>query len=473
MIDGLKKDIMIKTINTNIMKMKMKTILLVTLIALSFGSKAIAQSDNDCVVTLSLFVEPAKAKNYDAALPHYDKVVNDCPSYSIATYQYAARMFKHYIKNGDESKVKDLIKAYQYQLQYFPNKIKKGKTLSTIAQINYDNKIGTMQEQFDSFDEAYKLDAETFTSPKSLYTYFSLAKDLFDAGNKDVQDVFNLYDIVYEKIEKEEIDLASMLTQLLDKQESGANLSTKEEKRLNASEKNLIAYGTVKSSLDGKLGIIADCPNLIPLYTRDFEENKNDVAWLKKSAGRLSSKECDTDLFFQMVQQLHTLEPSAKSAYYLGILASKDGKNSDALNYFNQSAELETNPSDKAKVYYKIAENFRKSGNYGKARSYYRKALDNKPSFGSCYLKIAQMYAKSSNGCGTTVFEKRSVNWLAAQMAEKAARVDASIASNARAAANSYNQRAPSKSDIFSEGMAGKTITFNCWIGGSVKVPNL
>jgi lipoprotein NlpI len=132
MIDGLKKDIMINTINTNIMKMKMKTILLVTLIALSFGSKAIAQSDNDCVVTLSLFVEPAKAKNYDAALPHYDKVVNDCPSYSIATYQYAARMFKHYIKNGDKSKVKDLIKAYQYQMQYFPNKIKKGKTLSTI-----------------------------------------------------------------------------------------------------------------------------------------------------------------------------------------------------------------------------------------------------------------------------------------------------------------------------------------------------
>jgi len=58
-------------------------------------------------------------------------------------------------------------------------------------------------------------------------------------------------------------------------------------------------------------------------------------------------------------------------------------------------------------------------------------------------------------------------------MANKAARVDASIASNARLAASSYRQRAPGKSDIFSEGMAGKTVTFNCWIGGSVKVPNL
>jgi hypothetical protein len=83
------------------------------------------------------------------------------------------------------------------------------------------------------------------------------------------------------------------------------------------------------------------------------------------------------------------------------------------------------------------------------------------------------MYSKSSSNCGATVFEKRAINWLAAKMADKAARVDASIASNARAAAESYRQRAPSKSDIFSEGMAGKTISFNCWVGGSVKVPNL
>ena len=83
------------------------------------------------------------------------------------------------------------------------------------------------------------------------------------------------------------------------------------------------------------------------------------------------------------------------------------------------------------------------------------------------------MYSQSSNSCGSNVFEKRAVNWLAASMADKAARVDASIASNARSAAESYRQRAPSKSDIFSEGMSGKTVTFNCWIGGSVRVPNL
>ena len=37
----------------------------------------------------------------------------------------------------------------------------------------------------------------------------------------------------------------------------------------------------------------------------------------------------------------------------------------------------------------------------------------------------------------------------------------------------SYNGRAPSKTDIFTEGMEGKVITFSCWINDSVKVPKL
>ena len=107
------------------------------------------------------------------------------------------------------------------------------------------------------------------------------------------------------------------------------------------------------------------------------------------------------------------------------------------------------------------------------ARNFYRRAIDVRPSFGAAYLQLAAMYANSSNECGSTVFEKRAINWLAADLARTAARVDPSIASNANAAANSYMGRAPQKQDIFIEDMAGKTITFNCWVGGSVRVPNL
>lgn len=451
--------------------MKTKAIFLSAMLVLAFGSKTMAQEK--CATLGSLFIEPAKAKNYEGALAHYDNLVTECPTYSMATYQYAEKMYKHFIGKGDKSKIADLEKVYKLRMQYYPAKTKEGELMMKMAQVKYDNDIGTKMEQFNAFDAAFKKDEDEFTSPKSLYTYFSLAVDLFNAGEKPIDDVFDLYDIVIQKIEKEEGKLASALTMLLDKQEAGTKLTSKEERKLNAYEKNLEAYGKVKGSVDGKLGQLADCPNLIPLYEKDFENKKTDVNWLRRAAGRLSAKDCDTPLFFQLVQQLHTLEPSAKSAYYLGKLAEKDGKGSTALDYFNQAAELETNPADKAKVYYSIAENFRKKGSYGQARSYYMKMVEVKPSAGIAYLKIADMIAKSANSCGNTVFEKRAIYWKAAEYADRAARVDGSIASNARSAASSYRGRAPSKSDIFSEGMAGKTITFNCWVGGSVRVPSL
>ncbi len=451
--------------------MKMKAILLSTVLFLAFGSKSLAQEK--CATLGSLFIEPAKAKNYEGALPHYDQLVTECPAYNMAVYQYAEKMFKHFIKNGDASKITDLDRAYKMRIQYYPSKTKVGELMMKMSQVKFDNKLGTKMEQFNSFEAAFKKNPDEFTSPKSLYTYFSLAVDLFNASEKPIEEVFDLYDVVIEKIEKEEGNLATKLTQLIDKQEAGATLSSKEAKRLNAYEKNLIAYGTVKGSVDGKLGQLADCPNLIPLYQKDYDTKKNDIVWLRRAAGKLSAKDCDTGLFFQLVQQLHTLEPSAKTAYYLGKLAERDGNGSLALDYFNQAAELETNPSDKAKVYYSIAENFRKKGSYGRARTYYLKMVEVKPSAGIAYLKIANMYGKSANNCGTTVFEKRAIYWKAAQMADKAARVDGRIAANARATANAFRGRVPSKSDIFSEGMAGKTITFNCWVGGSVRVPSL
>ncbi|WP_100804339.1 lipopolysaccharide assembly protein LapB [Ulvibacter sp. MAR_2010_11] len=453
--------------------MKKKGILLLATLTLTFGVSVFAQAPDDCNITLSLFAEPAKAKNYEAALPHYQKVITDCPKFSLATYQYAERMFKYFIDKGDKSKVEDLIKSYQLRMANFPTKTKEGDVLADIAQVKFDNDLGTKMEQFNAFDLAYKKDAENFISPKSLYTYFSLAVDLYNDGQKDLQEVFDLYDVVYNKIEKEESDLAAELTKLLDKQESGATLTSRETRNLSAYETNLNAYGKVKGSVDGKLGQLADCPNLVPLYTKDFEAKKTDIDWVKRAAGRLSAKDCDDPLFFKLVQELHKLEPSAKSAYYLGKLAEKDGNASQALDYFNQAAQLETNPSDKARVYYSIAENFRKKGSSGQARTYYMKMVEAKPSAGIAYLKIANMYAASANNCGTTTFEKRAIYWKAAEMADKAARVDGSIAGSANATSASYRGLAPQKTDIFSEGMAGKTISFNCWVGGSVRVPNL
>ncbi len=49
----------------------------------------------------------------------------------------------------------------------------------------------------------------------------------------------------------------------------------------------------------------------------------------------------------------------------------------------------------------------------------------------------------------------------------------ASIRKLANRTRESYLGRAPSKTDIFTEGNEGTSIKFNCWINASVKVPKL
>ncbi len=449
------------------------------LLGMVFTSNVTSANNNeDCVITLSLFAEQAKIENYDAAFPYLKQLREECPKFNLSIYQYGDRIYKSRIEKASEAEKMNEFNEYKKlvreRLLHFPESIKEGAMLADFAQVMFDNKIGTPQEQFDALDAAYKKDKENFTSPKALYTYFSLAVDLFEDGKKPIQEVFDLYDELINKIEEEENSLASRITPLIEKQDAAQTLDQAEERLLSAGETNLRAYSQVKGSVNGKLGILADCTNLIPLYNKDFDEKRSDIEWLKAVNIRLSEKECTEDpLFVRVSQALHDLEPSARSAYSLGLQAEADGKSKLALDYFNQSAELETDNTRKANTYYKIGENYRKEGNSSQARNFYRKAIDARPSYGRAYLQIASMYALSSNNCGETVFEKRAINWLAADLARTAARVDPSVASNANAAAESYTGRAPSKSDIFSEGMQGKTVTFSCWVGGSVKVPNL
>ncbi|MGB7785842.1 MAG: hypothetical protein WBL27_07060 [Salinimicrobium sp.] len=456
----------------------MKTKVILFLSGLLLGTGALqAQANQECATTASLAYSDAKAKNYDAAYPRIQSLRKDCPTYSIVTYQYGERVLKDKLEKAPDADKKaiaeDLIDLYKERLQYFPAKTEEGEVLVDIAQVKYDNKIGTTEEQYDAFDKAFQKDKEGFNA-KSLYTYFYLLVELQDAGKKDLQDVFEKYDVVIAEVETDENQMAEGLQKLLEKQEAGEELTAKEKSRLNAYEVNLKAYSSVKGSIDAKLGQRADCDNLIPLYSKDFEANKSNVEWLKRAAGRMSSKDCTEDpLFFKLVEALHKAEPSAKSALYLGQLADAKGESSKALEYYNQSAELETNASDKATVYNKIAHNYKEKGQFGQARNYYRKAINAKPSFGRAYLQIANMIAQSANNCGNTAFEKRAVYWLAADYAARAGRVDPSIASTANETAAAYRGRAPQRSDIFQQDMQGKTINIGCWIGESVRVPNL
>jgi tetratricopeptide (TPR) repeat protein len=296
--------------------------------------------------------------------------------------------------------------------------------------------------------------------------------DLHSAGKKELQEVFDAYDDVNEKIEGENQKLTDQITALLPKEENNT-LTSKEKKQLSAATTNSESFGKIAGSIDSKLGALANCENLIPLYQKGFEEKKGDVTWVKRAVGRMFNKECTDDpMFKKLFEAQLALDPSADAYVYGGTLKQKSGDTNGAVADFNKALQLETDSYKRSNIAYKVATIYRR-GSKSTARNYAQKAIDANPANGRAYLLIASLYAESANECGNTPFEKRAIYWKAADMARKAGRVDPAVSSHANQSAASYSERAPTKEMIFTEGMAGKTVNFSCWVGGSVTVPSL
>lgn len=455
---------------------------LIILALLSFLATDVVLAQNELdFEALSIFSEHVKAKNYDAAYGPWSELRERNPKFNKAIFVYGERILKHRIKNStaDEkiANIKAMLDLWTQRAELFPSATPKGAYLAKACQLQYDNRklLGqTDIELYRAFDQAYAVDAKTFTNPKSLYTYFSLMVDLYDNSQKTAQELFNKYDDVSEKIENEIKNYTAKRNSFLNEDGEVRTLSKKEASKLKSYDSYLKAYDKIASSIETKLGSRANCENLIPLYNRDFEELKTDGVWLQRAMNRMYAKGCNDDpLFVTIVEQKNNLEPNADTAFYLGILKEKTGQNSEAITYYNQAVELETDSFEKAKILYKIATNFKNKRRYSQARNYYMKALRANPSLGKAHLAIAAMYAKSANDCGADNFSKRAVYWLAAKEAAKAAKIDPTMKKNASKSIANYTAKAPQKSEIFSSGREAEVISIECWIQRNITVPTL
>ncbi|MBT8188412.1 MAG: hypothetical protein HKP38_12275 [Croceitalea sp.] len=456
--------------------MKKKLYLTMFAIIASMGLSMAQAQNPECMTNLSIYAEHAKVKNYDAAYEPWKMVYAECPDINKANFSYGERILSHKIdksSGADKDKyINELLSLYDNSIKYFPTKYSKAEVVIDKVLLKYDHKMISDEEIYNQLHQAFVEDREHFVNPKALYMDFSSLVDLHNAGKAELQQVFDEYDDITEKIEEENQKLTNIITKLLPKEEAGT-LTSKEKRQLKAANTNSESYGKIASSIDSKLGALADCDNLIPLYQKSYEGKKNDVKWVKRAVGRMFSKECTDDpMFKKLFEAQLKLDPSADAYLYGGTLKQKAGDNKGAIADFNKAVDLETDSYRKSNILYKIATTVRRSSK-SQARNYALKAIDANPSNGKAYLLIANLYAGSANDCGSTTFEKRAIYWKAADMARKAGRVDPSLGSRASQTAASYDAKAPSKTDIFNSGLAGQTVSFNCWVGGSVTVPSL
>jgi alpha-L-arabinofuranosidase len=182
------------------MKTRITILLLALFVSVNIG---FAQDDNqeECMNNLSIFNSYYKSKKYDEAYGPWKIVREKCPEFNQAIYAYGDNILEHKIKNSTGAEqlahINDLMLLFDQSHQYFASKYSLGDMLVEKAQLayKYRKELNKSDVQlYNMYDDAYKKDPENFTSAQGLYTYFSLAVDLYDAGQKTPEDAQKLFD---------------------------------------------------------------------------------------------------------------------------------------------------------------------------------------------------------------------------------------------------------------------------------------
>ncbi len=360
--------------------------------------------------------------------------------------------------------VDTLMMMYDKKIKYFGESKQYGEGYiigeKGIALFKYQ-KGSKLKEAYELLKESAKLQ-ENYPSITELQYYFFAADALYAKQGLEADQVVEDYgfcqDIIAKYIEKIEghalkkpSKKAKFDKQIKNSQKVADNITTKFTK-----------------------GEYARCDVLVPTFSAKFEENKNDIQWLKKTVAILigrkgeDSKIClESKLFEDLIIQLYTLEPSAKSAKFLAEFNLKKATPNydEAARYYEEAYKLETDSTLKADYYYSAAIVASEQGQLSKVRTLAQKALDLNPNLGKAYILIGKQYVKSVGSCGEDNFEKSMVYWLAADMMLKAKKVDPELSAEANKLIAAYSKKFPRKEEAFMRSIKpGNSITIGCWI---------
>lgn len=424
-------------------------------------------SVEDCTVEYNLYKGDVQSKNFEAAKKRLTNLMENCPKLSVNIYKLGSEIVDDIIAKGDKAGGLALMdKINTQRVVNFPKGL--GKVYSDWYNFVVENGA-TEQESFYLLEKGYKADPIGL-SAKNIYKYFDVV--LETNKNNNVQKILDAYDDINDALEVKSGKYQQKLSKLIAKEEGGIVLGKKEAKSKRIASAVLKNVGIITGGLDQKIEELLTCERLVPLYRRDFGVNKSNGQWLRRAVSRMFKKGCTEDaLYEELVEAYANAEPSAASKIFYATLLEKRGKNTEAAVMRKEAFELETDPTKKSNLLLKDAQDLSRKGRRSEARRQANAALKYNPSNGNAYLLIATMYAKSANGCGTSLFSKRMVYVAALNKARRAAIIDPSIASKVRRFTKSYSSNIPTTQDAFAEGYKkGDSYKIGCWIGETVRV---
>ena len=427
-----------------------KFIVLIAIAAMSMmsGSKASAQGkfgpdSAECIKYLSYYTEYYKQKNYESALPNWRKAYHYCPPSSrYSMLSDGSTLVRNLItknKNNPIYKaqlVDSLMTLYNQRVQYFPKYAVSSLNNKALDMYNYmkDEPMKLLEGLTDIIDQT-----KESTKTNVFIFQISTAIDLYKIGMVDPETVINIYD-------KGMMYLAAMQPK-------------------NDNEKNNIAKTAEDFETLFIQSQVASCDNLITLFTPRLEADPNGLD-LAKNIVKIMSKaeDCtDNDIYLTAINTMHTMEPSATSAYYLYRLYSGRNDYDNAIKFLEEAiASADSDDLTDGGYYYELALYQFKLRNNVKAYEAAAKAAELNQEFaGKAYMLMGTIWGTTV--CQGNEIEKRAPFWVAVDFMQKAKKEDATLAEEANNYIKQYSVYFPQTAEAFMYDVQdGQSYTVSC-----------
>jgi len=383
-------------------------------------------------------------------------LAKECSSYSKEIYIYSEEMLLRIINPmnfGTERQqwTRYLVDIYDQYSKNFPETTQEN-TLKKII-ISYKNKV------YPSTEEALKIIDYFFSKNKRVFSTEALLiyTDLLTEQGRLTYD-FSVY---IKKIFDLNQSLLAKISELEQQKKHLTDLQI--VSKINTDIESL-KIATKNIDFDK---IKFDCDQLNTFLKNDFEKNKTNTQWIDQTLTILEKQKCvlqmNDDFFSELVHTYYDLEKSAKSTLYMGNLALQKKEYQNAILYFNQSVQLETDNTKKAFIYYQIANLYSKDQKTER-KEYLQKALENNPEMLTACLSLAQLYIDAERDCFHNDFIYKTRYYLAIQLLERFAEKNPNYQKNVQPIIKEYYQKIPTKKEIKKAKIKGKTIKIECWI---------
>ncbi len=405
------------------------------------------KNPEQCKMNLSLYVEFYRQNNLNDAYQPWSYVLKECPKASKNLYIHGPKILWNKINSTKDVNLKNkyadtLMIMYDKRIENFGEE---GKVLGYKGIDFYKLYANKKQEALEILEKSLNIDGKS-SDPAAITTLMEIAIDLLKENKLTSEHIFEYYNRCSEA-----------LTAQLEEKPNNAIIKKAQDN---------IDLALINSGA-------ATCEKIVPIFTKKYELNKENIDMLKVILKLLSRQQCtDSEVYAEASEQLNKLQPSAFSAYSLAQLFVKRGEFSKASTYYQQAINLDTIQDQKAQYYYELALIIgTKLGQVATSRTYALKAAELRKNWGKPYILIGQFYAQSAKECGESPYHQALVYIAAVDKFLLARSIDPDVADEASKLIASYSALYPTKEDMFFHGdTEGKSYTIGCWINETIKI---